>query len=539
MSFENLKSTGIKYLLGKLKTVFLQIKDAVKTVNNVEADEDGNITINSVPFAQNLESESSQRNYDSFILRTSGGESSINDGDAWLMNIHGNAVHDGFVPESIVMTVTAIERENPITAEIDHDTFVAYVEESGTITFVYSSSWNLDPELYGITIDGTPVSGDIITVVYVKEERGTITVANPQSFFATGWNLYSSTLGYARVVKYSHGYKISGSGTALQYSATLSGERTTIVVTDGNFDIPSDGYVWVTNGDSTTAIWMTWTDWTETANNGEYEGYTESVIDLSSVMSTYFPDGLLKVGNTFDEIDLNLGQAYIRVERMSYTDENLETAKNSGREYDYDEDYIYLAKATATVHSITINGMFTTSDHGMDGFIGTDVEVYTQILYGNNLKNKLERDVLTISQQTLTSDQQGQVRQNIGAAGMSDIPTLPTVTTLTTTVSKCTKSGVGNNNVAFRYGNIIVLPIDITASSAISSWSDFFITINVDLTDVTFTPQICSVAMMNFNNNTIIGYLYAQKSDNKIKITCGSNMSSGTRYRALAIIVIA
>lgn len=424
MAFENLKSTGIKYLLTKLKTVFLQIKDAVKTVNNVEADENGNITINSVPFAQNLESESSQRNYDSFILRTSGGEASINDGDAWLMNIHGNAVHDGFVPESIVMTVSAIERENPITAEIDNDTFVAYVEESGTITFVYSSSWNLDPELYGITIDGTPVSGDIITVVYVKEERGTITVANPQSFFATGWNLYSTTLGYARVVKYSHGYKISGSGTALQYSATLSGERTTIVVTDGNFDIPSDGYVWVTNGDSTTAIWMTWTDWTETANNGEYEGYTESVIDLSSVMSTYFPDGLMKVGNTYDEIDLNLGQVYVRVERMSYTAENLETAKNSGREYDYDENYIYLAKATAIVNSVTINGMFTTSDHGMDGFIGTDVEVVTQILYGNNLKNKLERDVLTISQQTLTEAQQEQVRTNIGAASQADVTAL-------------------------------------------------------------------------------------------------------------------
>ena len=62
MAFENLKSSGIKYVLEKLKDVFVQIRDAVRSVNGEEPDENGNITITSVPFAQNLESESTHIN---------------------------------------------------------------------------------------------------------------------------------------------------------------------------------------------------------------------------------------------------------------------------------------------------------------------------------------------------------------------------------------------------------------------------------------------------------------------------------------------
>ena len=54
MAFENLKSTGISYLLTRLKDYFLQIKDAVRSVNGNEPDGTGNIQINSVPYAQNL-----------------------------------------------------------------------------------------------------------------------------------------------------------------------------------------------------------------------------------------------------------------------------------------------------------------------------------------------------------------------------------------------------------------------------------------------------------------------------------------------------
>lgn len=413
MAFENLKSTGITYLLTKLKGVFLQIADAVKTVNGTLPDANGEITIDTVPYARNLESESTRRNTDTFIERTSGGESSISDGNAWLVSVRGNNVHTGFTPESIEMSVNG----DGITAVLDHDDFVEAMSGSGTLTLSYTTEWSADPDNYGITVTGTPTDGDSIVVVYVAEVRGTITVPTPTGFVSTGWNLYSHANGYARVVKYAHKYRVDGTYTKLQFSETLNGSRSNITVKNRAFDVPSDGFVWVTGGNGTnTAIYASWEDWTA-GRPGDWAAYSASEVDLSTVMSTYFPNGLLKAGSTVDEIDLNLNQAIVRVERMAYSAANLATAQASGREYEYDEDYIYLAKASVTPETITLDGNVTASDHGIEYFTGSDVPVNAEIIYGANLKNKLEREVLTISEQTLSAEQQKQVRTNIGASG--------------------------------------------------------------------------------------------------------------------------
>lgn len=423
MAFENLKSGGIVKLLSgflnRIDAVYQKIATAVKSVNGIEPNEDGDIPLVSVPYAQNLESESSKRVYDTFIQRTAGGTTSISSGNAWLMGVKGNNTHDDFVPESIDMEVNGLG-DPPITATLNRDAFVEAVSESGQIILVYSTAWNTDPSNYGITVSGTPVAGDTITIDYVKEERGTIVVTNPQSFIATGWNLYNHTLGYAKVVKYAFGYRIDGTYSALKFSETINGTKTDVTVTDGSFDIPSDGYVWVTDGDpSDTAIYATWEDWTEEPDE-EFQPYVEHVVDLSAVMTSKFPYGLLKAGSIVDEIDLNLGQAISRVDRMAYNSTNLATAKASGREYEYDENYIYLERASAVVSSVSVNGAFDSDDHGIEYF-DSEVAVETEILYGVNLKNKLEREVLTMSQQTLTNAQKSQVRQNIGATSESEV----------------------------------------------------------------------------------------------------------------------
>lgn len=427
MAFQNLKSDGIKYLLGKLKTVFLQIKDAVKSVNGELPDENGNIEIDEVPYAGNLTSDSTQTSRGTFIQRSSGGTASIDSGDAWLMSLRGNYTHEGYSPEVLTPVVNSTA-ENPIEISLNRNTFVAYVEESGTITLTYSSSaWSANPILYGITVTGTPTEGDQIVITYVKEERGTITQSNPQAFRSTGWNLFNYTNGYARVVKYSEsrGFRVEGTYTAIKFSETLEGTQTDITVTDGNFTIPSDGFVWITGGNSSdTAIYMTWDDWTEEANGGTFVAYEEDEIDLSTLMASKFPYGLMAVGTVADEINLNLGTATSRVDRMEYSTANLATAKASGREYEYDEDYIYIAKAEADVYSVTLDGSYAADDHGMEIFDGTDVPVTVLILYGNNLKNKLERDVVQVSSQTLSDSQKTQVRTNIGAASSADITTL-------------------------------------------------------------------------------------------------------------------
>ena len=330
------------------------------------------------------------------------------------------------------MTVDAVERHaaEAITATINEDTFVAYVSQSGTTTLTYSTQWSADPSLYGITVSGTPVAGDVITVVYVKEVRGTITQSNPEKFVSTGWNLYDNTTGRARVIKYSdeYNFKISGTYTKLEFAETISGTKTTITPVSGAFSIPSDGYLFVTGGNATdTAIWMTWSDWGNgynwnegTSQQGAFEAYVEYEIDFTAFMTQNFPYGLLAVGTAQDEINLNIGIATSRVSRMAYSSANLAAAKASGRQYEYDEDYIYLEKETPDYFTVEIDGSYTSYDHGMEFFTATAQDVYAQSLYGANLKNKLERDVLTISQQSLTSAEQSQVRNNIGAPAKID-----------------------------------------------------------------------------------------------------------------------
>lgn len=492
---------GLNYVLDTIRDYLNRFALKAKTVfsvNDITPDSDGNVNVDQVKLADNLTSDKTQESDGEFIIRTSGGNASIEDGDAFILRIMGNRVHNGYVAEELNMTVNPIPRPTPasitatlddatfeayvgtagtytltysngwsetpatygvtvsgtpldgdsiaivwdgesspvmtvtaprvapdaITATIDRDTFVGYVGSSGTYTFTYTTEWSDDLEDYGITVVGDPVGGDQIVVVYVKEDRGTIVNANPSALTSTGWNLYNHALGYARVAKYSdtYGFRVGGTYTSLAFSETLSGEQETITPVDGMFSVPSDGYVHLLGGNSTdTYIINAWSDWTE-GYAEEYEVYSETSVDLSEVMGDYFPYGLLRVENVRDEINLNTLTAISRIGRMAYTAENLASAEASGRPYEVDTDYIYIVKEIEDVNTVIIDGSYVASDHGNE-FFDSVVPVYMETLYGNNLKNKLERDVLTISQQTLTSAQQAQVRQNIGSSIANNLTT--------------------------------------------------------------------------------------------------------------------
>ena len=405
-----------------------------KKFNGEPVGDDGEFHINRIPYADNLETTFSQKSNESFVIRTTGGEASIEDGNAWLMLIKGTRVHTGYSPYVLNMVPTwetRPEGESNPTASIDDDTFIAYVATSGTTVLTYSSTgWSADPEDYGITITGTPIQGDYITITYTKEEPGTITQSTPAVFTSTGWNLYDHTNTYAILIKYSdsQGFKISGTYDSLSFSKTLSGNLTPVTPVSGGFNpfstsdpIGTIGYLFVEGGNTTnTAIWMTREDWTS-AYDGSFQAHTTSTVDISSFMTTNFPYGLLQVGTVQDEINFNIGIATSRVQRLSKNSTNMNTAKNSGRQYEYDENYIYLEREVPVTTAITVDGGYVASDHGIEFWTGTNQAVYAETVYGANLKNKLERDTLTISQQTLTTAQQGQVRTNIGAVGSSDL----------------------------------------------------------------------------------------------------------------------
>lgn len=329
-----------------------------------------------------------------------------------------------------VVSITAGPRTAPpaITATIDRDTFVSYVTQSGTTTLTYTTAWSADPEDYGITVTNDPIAGDQIIVVYVKEVRGTITVGHPTALVATGWNLYNHTAGYARVVRYSdtYGYLVQGTYSTLKFAETPSGTQTTITPdSNGLFQVPSDGYVIVTGGNNTnTAIICTWSDWTG-GPSGDWEAYSESGVSLASIMTADFPYGLCKIVDgtveVFDEIDFVHKEAISRITRLEYSAENLATVIAAGRPYEYDEDYIYQERASYVVTSISVDEEYQVSEHGLEWFADSAIELYSEILYGTNLKDKLKRDVVTISEQTLTSGQQAQVRTNIGAGSAADV----------------------------------------------------------------------------------------------------------------------
>jgi len=383
------------------------------TVNSKGPDENGNYQIDEVPFARQIVTTDEQESHGEFIERTTGGTANVDDGDAKLMSIFGRSLHTGVVHESIEMTVNAVPRgtsgsgtsegDDSISAELNRDIFVAYVQQSCTITLTYTDAWSANPTLYGITIVGTPVAGDQIIIVYAKEDRGLITTSNPQKFVSTGWNLYKHTSeysgysGYARVLKYStqYGFLIGGTYTALYFSATLTGAKTEVTPVSGYFTIPSDGYLWVTGGNNTnTYILMTWSDWGN-GYEGTWQAYTESVINLASVM-TNFPNGLMSLGGVADEINIGTNEAISRINRVAYTAENLEAVIESGQDWEADTDYIYFVRETPITYAISVTGDFVANDHGMEIIGSTTVAVYVQTLYGENLVDKLRNNVVTI-----------------------------------------------------------------------------------------------------------------------------------------------
>ena len=406
----------------------------VKSVNNTGPDANGNVQLNKVPIADNLDSSTRQNSSGEFIVRTAGGSASLSDGSASLMKVLGNSVRSGYTPESLDFQVNSDSCDASIT---NMAAFREEMGDSGTLTLSYTTEWSDDPADYGITVVGTPDNGDSIVAVWVKEIRGLITNAQPTGFSATGWNLFNRTGGYARVVRYSddYGYAIGGAFTSLAFSATESGERTTITPgTGGLFQVPSDGYVWVTGEDSTTAIWATWSDWTA-GYQGDFAAYSKTTISLATIMGTLFPDGLCAVGDVKDYIDIAGGYAYNWIDILEYSAENLAVAEASGRPFTYDEENILLARASAVITALTstlaINGSYVVNGHGLEMFDGATVPVGGITSYGADLKNRLERDVALLSQQTLSDQQKKQVRDNIGAVSASDVPkvSLPNNTT--------------------------------------------------------------------------------------------------------------
>lgn len=465
---------------GNMDTIDTEMHKPPLTINGISPNPVTRDTpITRVALADNLAADVSQFNSAEFIERTSGGGSSIESGVATLVSVQGNLIRTGYVAESLTH-----DESGSFTVEINEETFKAYVAGSDTIVFEYSTEWTPGLTNYGITVTGTPANGDTITVDYVAEERGTITTATPLTFNSTGWNLYNSSVGYAKVIAYSTtlGYKIGGNYTNVQFATTASSVNKEPVEVDANglFNIPENGYIFVTNGDTTTYIYPTWTDWVN-GYKGNFQTYSLYTIDLAEIMVS-FPNGLCAVGNTRDEINLNTQRAIQRVERLEYNPTNLANVIASGVEYIYDSDFIYAELEEPVTTVIEINKQYNVSDHGIEFFNGSTIPVYAEILYGENLKDKLRTDVLTISQQSLTAEQKTQVQANIGAASATSLNTLSTNFTNATTVSSVSSPVSWNSTTAntgdcsatmYKMGKLRLLTMLVNPKTSASTFTTY------------------------------------------------------------------
>ena len=448
------------------------------------ADENGNVQVTHTLTADNLTSAHSQTSTATYVRRTTGGGSPVNTGAAWMNLIRGNRSHTGYVPESLTPDSVQAPREEgdaPLSFTVNNATFIAKVAGvSTTKTFTYTTSWSEDISEYGITAENE-ISGDQIIIVYVAENRGTIVQSNPEKFISTGWNLFNAAVGYAIGLKYAETaqFRVKGTYTAVKFSATIDGAKTTILPVDGLFTISSNGYIWVENSGGTLAdvqVYMTWTDWAGSGDGPQtYEAYTESIIDMSGLFGedNPFEFGLLQAGDVRDEINFNTGVATRKIDRLAYSAENRAAAEASGRAYEYDTNYIYLERAEyieTDLDDYLIDGAYDANDHGLEMFSGTPIAVYAVAVYGNSLKNKLETDVLTISAQTLTSAQQGQARTNIGAASQADLTALSSNIQKKTVTVTWENGKTPTNESVVSIAGIVIFSIYYNAISFTTQW---------------------------------------------------------------------
>lgn len=445
----------------------------------------------------------------------------------------GDVINIYYTPEVHSMYVNPAVRGAELAAYVNWDTFkeaVDYVDSIVTLT--YTTDWSSNLSNYGVSISGSPIKGDSITLYFTAEVRGQIVNATPTGFVSTGWNLYDNSKGYARVLKYDevHGFKIAGTYTGIAFATDPNGTTSPISVdSDGDFQIPEDGYIIVSGGNATdTMVYMTWSDWTD-GTPLPFATYSESVIDLSGLMQTNFPFGLCAVGSAADDIDFSNKIANSRIERIEYSIANLELVKASGREYAYDDNYIYAVKATPTSVGFSLSMELDAYDHGLELVTGTTVPVFIHMLYGQNLRDKLRTDVVTISEQVLTSAQKQQIRENLGLGGSAELPIENGGTGANTAAGARTALGLGSaatRNIAASIANTDTgLPTAALVSQAIGTVNSKF-TINSKKIELNTGNGGYVTITMDNTNQIIIGVCEFNTNS-----CCSFRSKSGAEWR--------
>lgn len=394
-------------------------------------------------------------------------------------------------PSTDGITVTGLTYDS-VTATVDGSITAASVNEStwkgrvgsaGTYIFIYDGiDWTLnnndvDLSNYGITYTGTAVADDMITVVYeigtsdstvtvdyTKPARGTIYVANPRKFSATGFNQFNKangsgmwqqnytinggkvvtgsyymcyvravggvTNGYVAYSPGNHIKDIAWCATTPVLNSDVSQASKSVTSSLASIPFDTDGYVvvivdniddlqvhpqWSGSANTDTANYVDPSEITLPLTGNTSSDGSGSIVDLP--LKLY---GMPRLGNVADRMNLDAGTYIQAIGRYAFSSENLATVQALGVVYDYDATNIFYVLPESITYYITVDPMYTVNDFGTEEFTNTTVPVYAQNLYGQNLRDKLRNNVLTISAQTpaLTNAQKAVVRNSLGAGAL-------------------------------------------------------------------------------------------------------------------------
>lgn len=358
------------------------------------------------------------------------------------------------------------------SATVVPSTFGSQLPLDGTYMFTFSNeatSWqyngqNVTLSTYGLATSGTPQDGDTIyvnyiagtanstvTVNYTAPQQGTIYVATPDKFSATGFNQFDKDTMYLQNASVSGGKIVQNSGTNVCYCRAKGGVTNGYVayssggyivdigwcadvpalgsdvvstgasVTNGLASIPfdDDGYVIVVASSMTDlCIHPKWSGSADT-DYAAYVAPSEITIPTTDIEGNNLPTatyGMPRIQRFADRLNLESGTYVQKIGRMENTSTAMAYVVGLGVPYDYDANYIYYVLPDQITYTVLIDPMYTVNDWGIEEFTGTTVAVSAQTLYGQNLRDKLRTDVLTISQQSpaLTSAQIERVFLNQG-----------------------------------------------------------------------------------------------------------------------------
>lgn len=299
-----------------------------------------------------------------------------------------------------------------ISVTVDADAFEeeAYVE--GTTAYTYTATLAIEPESQydaefdnlpeSVTFNGTPIVGDVITVLLTPKQVIPIVSELPATFTSTSMNCFDKDMAHTgnvytvtdMVPNLENGYVVYSNASAIT-SLTLNGSAVTVqggtfavVYPTSNEDVLSIE----TSKPESICVHPRWSG----IKDEVYGEYWESEILIPQVDNWY------SIGTTRNEIDFVNGQYIERVSAHTATQAEIDelradTGKTYGVDYIYDNEIIVLKLDTPVITDIS--NEITTNVYDVDDFGTEEFDEYAggKFEYKTNLVDKLRVDVLTRS----------------------------------------------------------------------------------------------------------------------------------------------